>query len=176
LDIKQNSASITDYAGKFRFGYGAGINMVLKPQALTGVWIVAGAQALRFSSVGTFEEDLHIGSEYFTREFEMSYDWREVKFNGGIVIPHRSFRVYLAAAGWLVQRFDTKREYLDTGSSKNYVGEEKGEYRTGVWSGGIIGLEILLPQRYSLSIEGLFFNENDYQLMVGICQTGGSKW
>ena len=176
VDLKKNSAALSDYSGKFRFSYGAGINMVFKPQSTSGLWFVAGAQALRFPSEGSFTEDLLVGSEYYSREFEMSYDWLEVKINGGIVIPSRSFRVYLAVAGWLVQRLETKREYLDNGTSRMYVGEEKGEYRTGMWSGGIIGLEILLPQRYSISIEALVFNEQNYQLMIGICQTGLSRW
>jgi hypothetical protein len=176
VDLKKNSAALSDYSGKYRFSYGAGINMIYKPHSTSGLWFVVGAQALRFPSEGSFTENLLVGSEYYTREFEMSYDWREVKINGGIVIPSRSFRVYLAVVGWLVQRLETKREYLDNGTSRMYVGEEEGEYRTGMWSGGIIGLEILLPQRYSISIEGLFFNEQNYQLMIGICQTGLSRW
>ena len=176
VGIKKSSAKYTNFNSKYSFAYGAGLNMVLKSESLPGIWLMAGAQVLRFPSEGSFKEYLSVGSSYYEKEYGMTYDWQEVKGNIGLIFPMRSFRLYLAAAGWLLQRNDTKTEYLDDGNHKTYIGEEKGEYCTGLWTGGIIGLEILLPHRYSLSVEALFFNEYDYQLMVGICQTGGSKW
>ena len=176
LQVKKNSARYTDFNSKYSFAYGGGFNMVLKPQSLPFIWMMVGAQVLRFPAEGSFKEYFYVGSTYYEKEFALMYDWQEARGNIGVIIPFRSFRLYLAAAGWLLQRYDTKTEYIDDGAHKIFVGEEEGEYCTGLWTGGILGLEILLPQRYSLSIEALFFNEYDYQLMVGICQTGGSKW
>lgn len=176
VQINKSSAKYTNYTSKYSFAYGAGLNMVLKSQSLPGIWLMAGAQVLRFPSEGSFKEYLSVGSSYYEKEYGMTYDWQEVKGNIGLIFPMRSFRLYLAATGWLLQRYDTKTEYLDDGNHKTFVGEEKGEYCTGLWTGGIIGLEILLPQRYSLSVEALFFNEYDYQVMIGICQTGGFRW
>lgn len=172
VDLEKNDANITDYSDKYRLGYGAGLNLLFKPSRSTKFWIVAGGQVLRFKSEGSFYEDLIVGSEMYTREFAMKYDWREVRANIGIVIPSKKFNLYLGGTGWWLQRMETKREYLDSGSYNSFIGEESGEFRTGLWTGGMVGIEILLPHRYSISIEALFFNESDYHLMVGICQTG----
>ena len=176
VQLKKGSDKFTDFNSKYSFAYGAGLNIVLKSQSFSGIWLMAGAQVLRFPSDGSFKESLLVGSSIIEKEYAMTYDWQEVKGNIGLIFPMRSFRLYLAVAGWLLQRYDTKTEYSRDDGQKTWIGEAEGEYCTGLWTGGIIGLEILLPQRYSLSVEALFFNEYDYQLMVGICQTGGLGW
>ena len=139
--------------------------MVLKSPSLSGVWISAGGQALRFSSKGSFTEQFRVETTSYMRDFDMTYDWREARFNVGLIIPTRSVRFYLAGAGWLVQRYDTKREFLTNG-----------ELRSGLWTGGIAGIEFLLPNRFSITIEGLVFNDRNYQVTIGLCQTGRSTW
>lgn len=177
LEMKTPRAGVSDYKGKYRLGYGAGFNLALLPASTTGfVGIWAGAQALRFISEGSFVESFLIEEEGFSRAFEMEYDWREFQGHLGMVFPFRFLRFYTAVVGWGVQRLDTKREYLVYGETRNFVGEVEGEYRSGVWAGGVVGLELVLPQRYAISVEYLLLNENDYQITVGICQTGVANW
>ena len=77
---------------------------------------------------------------------------------------------------WFVQRLENKKEYWDTGDSKVLLGQQDGEYNTGIWTGGIVGVDLMLPQNFVISVEGLFFNTQDYQIMIGVSQTGGSRW
>jgi len=176
VNLKSNSASVSDYSSKYHLGYGIGFNMVLKSPSLSGVWISAGGQALRFSSKGSFTEQFRVETTSYMRDFDMTYDWREARFNVGLIIPTRSVRFYLAGAGWLVQRYDTKREFLTNGDVRSFIGEEDGELRSGLWTGGIAGIEFLLPNRFSITIEGLVFNDRNYQVTIGLCQTGRSTW
>jgi len=174
VDLNSSEANVVDYKGKYRFGYGLGFNLAVKPEF--NVWIWAGAQALRFPSEGSFLEYLDVGGESNYREFEMKYDWREFQGHLGVVFPCRFLRFYTAGVVWAIQRLETKREFLEYGSSRSFLGEVQGEYRSGVWTGGVFGVEFLLPQEYSISVECLLFNEENYQVMVGVCQTGFAKW
>ena len=176
LEMKTGKEGVINYKDKYRFVYGVGFNVSFKPTRNSFFWIWAGGHGIRFPSYGSFIEDIYIGTTSYVQRFDMKYDWREIGGNLGIILPYRSFRFYIAGVGWFLQRFDTKREYLENGSSISFLGKEKGEYRSGLWTGGVVGLEINLPQQYSISVEALFFNENNYQIMVGICQTGGSTW
>ena len=135
-----------------------------------GIWI--GGQVLRYSSQGSFFEQ----SELFLKEFEMHYDAREFMGYGGIIIPFKNFRLYGAGIGWATQGLESKTEYLEFGEITSKIGQVDGEFRSGLWTGGVIGIEILLPQQYAISLEGLFFNEENYHIMIGVSQTGRSDW
>jgi hypothetical protein len=176
VTLKPRDARISDYEGKYRLGYGIGFNLTTSGRSPSAMKWVAGCQALRFASEGSFNENIRVGANTYVREFAMTYDWREIRMNVGMIIPLRSIRIYLAGAGWLVQRLDTKREFLSHGDARSFVGEEEGELRTGLWTGGIGGIEFLLGNQYAITVEALVFNEENYQFMVGICQTGGSRW
>ena len=176
LEMKTGKEGVIDYKDKYRFAYGVGLNVSFKPAQNSSFWIWGGVHGIRFPSYGYFMEDIYIGAAAYVQKFDMKYDWREIGGNLGIVLPYHSFRFYAAGVGWFLQRFDTKREYLENGNSVSFLGKQKGEYRSGLWTGGVVGLEINLPQRYSFSVEALFFNESNYQIMIGICQTGGSAW
>ena len=162
--------AVIDYEGKYRFGYGLGFNVHVP---LKGSWTAwAGGQALRFSSEGSY----FTMSDWVTREFAMEYDSREFQGQVGVIYPYRFMRFYIAGVGWAIQRLDTKREYVEYEGSRGYLGEEEGEYRSGLWTGGLVGIEFMLPHRYSISIEFLGFNTSNYQIMVGISQSGMSSW
>ncbi len=176
LEMKTGKEGVIDYKDKYRFAYGLGFNLAFKPTSESVFWILAGAHGIRFPSYGSFMEDIYIGTATYVQKFDMKYDWREVGGNLGIALPYRCFRFYTAGVGWFLQRLDTKRQYLENGNSVSFLGKQKGEYRSGLWTGGVVGLEINLPQQYSISVEALFFNESNYQIMIGICQTGGSAW
>ena len=177
LDMRANETGIEDFQSKYKFGYGMGIRLQLqRVSSLNSIGIWMDIHALRFKSDGAFLNNLtQMGSNYY-REFRMTYDWRELKGNLGITLPYRSFRVYIAGTGWLLQRLDKKKEYITYGDSESFVGEESGKYQTGLLKGATIGVEIYLPQQHALSIEGLFFSSKNYQIMVGICQTGAPGW
>ncbi len=174
VDLNRSEANVGDYKGKYRFGYGLGFNLTLKLEF--NAWLWGGGQALRFPSRGSFLEYLNTGGESDCREFEMTYDWREFQGHLGLVFPYRSLRFYVAGVLWAIQRLETKQEYLQFGDFRYFLGEVQGEYRSGAWTGGVFGVEFLLPQRYSICIESLVFNEENYQVMVGICQTGFAEW
>jgi len=172
LELLTGVINIVDYKSKYRFGYGGGVNITLTPMRESRMEIYLGVQALRFPSEGSFQ----VVGKVYTQEFEMKYDWREFQGHVGIVYPYHTLRLYAAGVVWALQRFDTKNEYWNYRNSRNYVGESRGEYRSGVWTGGVVGLELLLPKGYAISCEGLFFNEVNYHIMVGISQTGKFDW
>ena len=176
LELGSTRPEVEDYKDQFRVGYGVGYNITLKPKFLPIFSICIGAQAIRFVSNSYFSEDFFFNNQTYQSIFEMKYDWREVKMHAGLVFPHRMFRFYAAGAVWLVQRIEYKNEYWDTGDSRSFIGKEDGEFNSGFWTGGIVGVDILLPQNFAISVEGLFFNMYDFQIMIGVSQTGGSRW
>jgi len=177
LNMRTDDSGIDDFKGQYEFGYGGGIKLQMQRiSSLSSIGIWMDIQLLRFKSDGAFMEYLdQAGSSYY-RKFQMKYDWRELKGNLGITLPYRSFRVYIAGTGWLLQRLDNKEEYISYGSSESFVGKDNGKYQTGLLKGVTIGVELFLPDQHALSVEALFFSSKDYQIMVGICQTGISDW
>jgi hypothetical protein len=177
LNMNAGEKNISEYHGEYEFGYGLGFNMIL--QAITkennmGIWV--GAQALRFPSSGKFIETYQTSSENLFHEYEMQYAWNEVHACLGIIYPYQHFRFYLSGAGYLVQRDDKKTEYILYGADRTYWGEEQDEYRSGLWTGVLVGFDINLSNNYVFSVEGLIFNSSNYQIKIGICQTGGKEW
>ena len=171
LEMRTSRAGFVNYKDKYRLAYGLGFNIMLSsPRLPVTFW--GGGQAIRFLSEGSFWEYGPI----YDREYRMEYDWREFEGYAGVIIPIKVFRVYVAAVGWAVQRLDKKNEYLGYGGSQSWVGEVEGEYGSGIMTGGLLGIEWLLPQNYSISVEVRAFNRDDFQIMVGIGQTGGTGW
>lgn len=165
---RQDGGIVSDYRDSYRFTYGAGLNGMVGKQLQ--LWF--GGSALRFRSEGNFREPLIISGQTYIKRFEMNYDWREVKAYLGIALNISQFKVYVAGAGWHLWRIEKKKEYRDYGSSTSFVGNERGEYASGLYTGAIIGIEMALPNRCALTVEALLFNESNLQIMAGICQTG----
>ncbi len=172
LDLKTPDVNFVDYEGKFRLGYGVGFSGAVQPLSKSQISLWVSGQALRYSSEGSFIKY----SDIYSSEYKMHYDVREFMGSAGIVIPFHSFRVYGAGVGWLTQRLESKNEYLEYGGMVSYVGQEDGEFRSGLWTGGVVGIEFILPQQYTINLEGLFFNEENYHIMIGVSQTGQSSW
>ena len=178
LDMRTSINNVDDYHGTNEFGYGAGIKLSLQRVShinTFGVWL--GVQALRFPSGGSYIEYLTEAEDADVyREFQFNYDWRELQVNFGFTIPYQSFRLYVAGTGWLLSRIDTKREYLYYDEEKSFSGQAKDKYQTGLKKGVTLGGELQLAQQYNISLEFLLFDSKNYQVMVGICQTGVLGW
>jgi hypothetical protein len=178
LSMNIDKKEVQNYKDRLRFAYGAGfhwqINLNAEAENSLGLW--GDAQVMKFLSENSYylPSQSMIGS--MTDQFLLTYDWGEALVCGGLVLPVRNFRFYGGGAAWGLRRMDTKKQYrIDANSTSQYVGQSKGTYQSGYWTGGIIGIEWDLPQRYSISIEGLVFNKENYQIMVGISQTGSPE-
>ena len=171
LAVESNKINIIDYHGETQFGFGAGFN-ISHPISSSGIRVWSGGQVLRFTSQGSFYEDMGI----IRKEYAMAYDWREFHVYAGIICPIQSVQFYIAGVGWALQRLDTKNEYAEFEDTRTYLGEEEGEYRSGLWTGAIIGVEFFLPRQYTIGVECILFNEENYQVMIGISQTGFDVW
>jgi hypothetical protein len=190
--MKNNRTDLNNYKDKSRFTYGVGFNVMLnpaspKPKRTTrrparpasrndiGFW--GGATVIRYPAEGVYDQSINVLGYSFVREYALKYDCREVTGHAGIFIPYRFLKFYAAGVGWAIQRLDTKKEYLVGVSEEPIkVGEVKATYQSGLWTGGLIGVQIDLPQQYAITIEALGFNKANYQIMVGISQTGMQTW
>ena len=173
VELNSNDPNIIDYKSEYAFGAGLGFTITIpfsRQRQGAAFWL--GGSAMRFPSRGSFMAV----SELITREHAMEYDWREFQGQAGLIIPYRFIRLYAAGVIWAVQRLETKKEYVVYEDSQLYIGEVESEYRSGIWTGGIIGLELLFQRGHSVSIELLAFNEGNYQIMAAISQTGILKW
>jgi hypothetical protein len=169
LEFKTTQPDIEDLKTTYKLAYGLGFQVLYEiPNESIGIWL--GCQALRAPTSGSFKMYFDVLGEQYYRRFDMTYDWYELKGFAGLSIPYKKFRFYLAGAGWYLFRKDKKVEYLSTGNIE--TGEIEGDYKTDVWTGGIFGIELKLPQNFALSVEALVFNEYNFHFMVGICQTG----
>jgi hypothetical protein len=168
LKLKSLKQGISNYEDKTRFGYGLGFDFSIKKSTKSdpiGIW--AGGQLLRFLSQSIFTDSFE------AREYDLDYDWREITVYGGLTFQYQLMRFYFAGTGWIVQRLYKRKEYIIYSDSKIFSGgNDEGTFQSGLWTGGIIGFEIALPERYSIGLECLIFNKNNYRIMIGICQTG----
>lgn len=192
LTLKHNRQDVNDYKDKYRFAYGAGFNVLLNPvspkpkranrraassASLNYIGFWGGANVIRYPAEGVYDQSINVLGYSFVREYALKYDCREVTAHAGIFIPYRFLKFYAAGVGWAIQRLETKKEYLVGVSEEPIkVGEAKGKYQSGLWTGGLIGVQIDLPEQYAITIEALGFNTANYQIMVGISQTGMQGW
>jgi hypothetical protein len=173
LEIQKTDMDVSDYKDKYRTGIGFGLNVSLLQESDIrpfSLWL--GSQALRFKSHASFMQYF----DYQDRKYEMTYDWREYKGYGGLSMRIQQIRIYAAGIGWTMNRLESKKEYWSSAGQWEYKGKEKGEYGSDLWTGGALGVTFLLPKRYSIGLELLYFNEYNYQVMIGIYQSGREPW
>jgi hypothetical protein len=188
VTMKNNSPTGTDYRDKYRFAYGAGLNVLLnpakpKPKRRTArmvrtspqpsVYFWGGASIIRYPAEAVFDE----AKNGILHEYMWKYDCREVTGHAGFLFPYRFLKFYVAGIGWAIQRLDAKREFLlGIPNDPIYKGEAKATYQSGLWTGGMAGVQVDLQQNYSLTVEAIAFNKSDYRIMIGISQTGIRTW
>jgi hypothetical protein len=188
MTMKNNPAGFSVSKDKYRFAYGAGFSFqtsspAAKPAPRTRVRntrkstplvLFGGGNVIRYPSEAVYRKT---GGSY-TQEFLLKYDCREATGFAGILLPAKTLKFYLGGAVWAIQRLDTKKQKMITsdGSETLFTDTKKGKYQSGVWTGGMVGLQYDLPENYSLSVEGIIFNQDYYQIMVGISQTGIRHW
>ncbi len=173
LEIRPGDEDFLNYKDRLRLGFGAGASLILpfsSGQNPAALWL--GVQGIRFASQGSFVSRETAVLEGIQQEFAMNYDWRELRGHFGLAIPVKSLRLYLAGVVWTVQRLETKTEYLTQDGQKSFIAKEEGEYRSGLWTGAVAGLEIRLPYHYAIGVEAIVFNANNYFIVIGIHQTG----
>ena len=176
LSMESGKPDVTDYSGKYRFVWGVGFKMTLKKEAekKPGFWFTT--RMLAYPSSGSFTEALDLGGHW---EYAMTYRHTEWEGCIGGTLPFRSLRVYLACAGWGLNRTDHKEVfYVSPSGSRSPAPLSKadGSYWSGFWTGGVAGLELKLPEGYALTLETLYFNSENYEIMLGISQTGIPAW
>ena len=175
LQMDTGHDHIHGFEDKYRLAFGAGLHVSFSSPQLPFIFF-AGAQGLRFVSYGHFTEGFWIEEQYYESRFEMRYDWREMKALAGLALPVGMFRLYGAVAQWGLWRLDRKKEYQVADEISNYVGTEEGEYRSGLETGVIAGLQLNFQGRYALTLETLIFDKNNFHIILGICQTGNQGW
>ncbi|MBN2103848.1 hypothetical protein JW835_07385 [bacterium] len=176
LRLDSPRETIEDYQDKHRFAVGAGLTFTPKHEAPGKPWAVfGGGHFLRFPSKGEFYETVS-GQDviYLHREYRMEYDWREYLIFGGISYRLRNLRFYGCGAGWGISRLEKQMEYhYENIENKEFIKERNGEFQSELWTGALAGIEVVFPKNgYTLSFEGLFYNEKNFILMVGIGQVG----
>jgi len=185
--MKNNNPAVTDYKDRSRFAYGVGFNVLANPsppksrrpvgrsirsasRSRIGFW--GGASIIRYPAEAVY----NLSHTSVVREYHWKYDCREITGHAGVVIPYRALKFYAGGIGWAIQRLDTKREIALSGTSSSSDITVKGRYQSGLWTGGMAGIQVDLPQNYSLTVEAIGFNKSDYQIMIGISQTGIRTW
>jgi hypothetical protein len=162
-------SDFTDYEDKYRLAYGLGFTLSAPEDSTRqSMRLWGGAQLLRFESEGSIQKV----NLYMIEEHELKYDQREFVFYGGIKMPFHRIRFYAAGIGYVLNRDEKMKVYLVQDDDKVLQKKESGGYQSDLQTGGLAGIEFDLPRRYAVTLEGLFFNETNYQIMIGICQTG----
>lgn len=188
-------STITDYKDKYRFSYGVGFASTLGGFSLSSspprskvrarqrkpsppanlARVFAGGHVIWYPSESSYEETREILNYTVTHQYAMKYDIMEATGYAGISIPYRVFRLYFGGIGWGIDRKERKTEYLvgiGNGDESIELGKEKGRYRSGIWTGSLVGIQWNLPQQYSITVEAIGFNSQNYQIMIGISQSG----
>jgi len=179
-DLRLDSRKKTiekDYKDKHRFTFGLGLTLTLKKETeYKPLGIFAGGHFLRFPSKGMFTETAASGLIFY--DYHMTYDCREYFIFGGLSYRIGHVRFYGCGAGWGISRLEKKVQYHYENrdaiqEDKVWDGEVNGEYQSPLWTGALAGVEVVFPKTgYFISLEGLFYNEKDHMIMVGIGQSG----
>jgi hypothetical protein len=188
VSMKNHDPDVTDYKDRNRLAFGAGFTILANPSpprslrsvrpsarssAHSGVGFWGGANVIRYPAEAVYD----LSGTSFVHEFRWKYDCREITGYAGIVIPHRMLKFYAGGVGWAIQRLDTKNEtVLSDFSDPIDKGTAKSTFQNGLWTGGMAGIQLDLPQNYSITLEAIAFNKNYYQVMIGISQTGIRSW
>ena len=176
LRIEPGNAALTSLKDDFRLAYGLGFNTALDLPFGPNLQFWGGAHAIRYKPQGRFSEELLVGNELYTQKIAMAYDWREIKAFAGVALPMGPARFYVGGAAWWLIRKETQTVTREAESSVAHLGTVEGEYRSGLWSGGVLGVELRLPEGFGLALEALFFNESNVQVYLSLMQTGTSGW
>ncbi|MCK5145884.1 hypothetical protein KAR48_03960 [bacterium] len=177
IKIELDDQNITPLEDKMRLCYGLGFNTTWSLPFSSTLKLWGGAHAIRYEPRGSFLEDLLIDSQVRTWRTSMEYDWRELKIYAGFSLPVGPVKFYLGGAGWWLQRKETMSEYLEQGEFSSFQGTVKhGDFRSGLWTAGVIGIELSLPENFAIAIEGLLFNTSNMQIYISLLQTGTSGW
>ncbi|MFO7891162.1 MAG: hypothetical protein R6V04_12600 [bacterium] len=176
LKLDFEKQGFTDFKSKMKFCYGAGLDAALQPKSDLPLRIWTGAQIFLGPAEGDYFEHISFAGTSIIKKYRLEYNWMESKGFLGLIYYGKLFKLYIAVAGWLLQNTSTIDEYSQSGTSWNLEASREGEDSSGIWTGGIIGLEFDLPSNYALTFECLAFNEQDFQLMVGFSQTGTPGW
>jgi|GEM_PF-2956402 len=188
-------STLTDYEDKYRFSYGVGFTSTLGGFSLSPssppprsklrarqrkpsppvhlARIFAGGHVIRYPSESAYEDRREILNYTVIHQYAMKYDVVEATGYAGIAIPYRVFRLYVGGVGWGIQRKEQKTEYLlGASDEKVKLGKESGRYQSGLWTGALVGIQWNLPQQYMITVEAIGFNSQNYQIMIGISQSG----
>jgi hypothetical protein len=194
LDMDSGKSGVTVSDGRTRFAYGAGFSLSLnnpkaagkKPAWRTarkassgpsiGLW--GGGHIIRYPAEAVYRQSIDVAGSSFIREFALKYDCMEVTGHGGFIVPFGRMKLYAGGVGWAMQRLDTKRERLinEADAVDQSLGKKKAKYKSGIWTGGLAAIQFDLPQNYTVSAEVIAFNQQYYQVMVGISQSGLRTW
>jgi hypothetical protein len=188
LAMKSGAAGFSASTDKYRFAYGAGfsfqtptsavqsaprsrIRRARKPVSLA---LFGGGHLIRYPSKAIYRK----AGDASTQEFRLDYDCREATGYAGLLLPMKTLKCYLGGVAWGIQRLDEKKQtWLGSDGTPIWSSpSKKGKYQSGIWTGGMVGIQYDLPENYSLSVEGIAFNEQYYQVMIGISQTGIRPW
>ncbi len=163
LKIETTDNTVTPLEDKFKLCYGLGMNVSMKMPGFDKIGLWGGVQAIRWRPEGDFTEPDLIGSDLYLRRKSMKYDWRELKVFAGVAVPFGPVKFYAGGAGWWLQRKDSMTEYLENGSSRTLVQSVENDTQSGLWTGGIAGIELSLPENFALSIEVMAFNTSNWK-------------
>ncbi len=171
-----NLSGIENYNGNYTLGYGGGFNLT-KSEILNGkANLCIGGYFVRYPSKGEYAEYFQFGGGWVN---QIEYDTREYQVQLALVFPIRQVNFYMGAVGWGLQRIEDQALYLmddNNMTADTPYSTSDGTYQTGLWTGGLLGLEVNLPQQFSIGVEFVGFNEKNYHILIGISQTGGSTW
>lgn len=189
VKIDPAAQGIPSFQDRSRLAYGAGFNLLVNPsqskrtgaargragsarQGSVGFW--GGANIIRYPAEAVYDIS---SATAVAHEFRMKHDFREITGHAGILIPFGKLKLYVGGIGWAVQRLDKKSEYLlGISDEPIHKGDAKATYQSGLWTGGMSGLQVDLPRNYALTLEVIAFNKDYYQITAGISQTGLRTW
>ena len=194
LEMKNFRSDLNDTRDKFRFAYGLGFcatHRLGRPavraksksktrsaaRTMPEYWLCGGVYAMRYPAEGVYNQSVNYIGSSFVKQNVLRYDTREFAAFAGIYVPYRFLRVYAGGVGWLQQRVDKKQQYIQNLSEQPLkIGEKTQTYQSGLWTGGVLGVQVNLPQNVSITLETVAFNRQNYQISVGVCQTGIRAW
>ncbi len=172
LNLTTSGESQFTFKDKYHLAFGGGITLrYLNFKRIRFSLFVSG-RIFRFTSNPSSEKIANISSSEIEQSLEMRYDWREVTFNSGFIKGLGFANIFSGIQGKLIQRHETKISKFIIAGGVDSENQTFGEYKSGLQISPFWGIDILLPSRFTISLELIAISKTDFNINVGISQTG----
>jgi hypothetical protein len=157
-----------DGSAKFSWGGGVRAHVWRSASLPFSPRLVLGGEVLVLQSESAIERTI---GPTLTQRQDSEYSWREYEGSATVVLRWKAFYPY---GGWAFRNVEgdfSRTHSDDDGTTTTIVSSSQGDFTTGVRAYPLAGVDYAAGDRFHISAQGFWRNDNDYGLFFGISET-----